>query len=168
MRIISDTIRLLVLMSIVLALMVGCDGSYILPGGYRIEWDEYDPKLHGQVVHFKEPMRYVLLEEKHIGDYLKEEVEVGRTLQTEEAALGPGGAATRGYSTVRVDDGIPFTIKSSYWHRKDWFGRHLTGDIRKLLLVDKNGVESITIFGFLAIASDRPELAKLENTGEHR
>jgi len=162
MRLISDTIRLLVLMSIVPALMVGCNGTYIPLGGYRIEWDQYDPELHGQVVHFKAPMRYVLLEEKHIGDYPKEEVEIGRKLVTEELALAPGGPAGRGYSTVRVDDGIPFTIKSSYWKRKDWFRRNLTGDMRKLLLVDKNGVESTTIFLFLA-DSDRPELANLEN-----
>ena len=137
-------------------------------GEYRIEWDKYDPRLHGQVVHFKVPMSYVLLEKKHIGDYPKEDVAIGRILTTEEAVFVPGGDAKRGYMSEQVKDGMAFTIKASYWYRRDWFERELVGDRRNVVVVDENGTESVMLFGLLSLYSDRPELAKLENEGQFK
>ncbi len=136
-------------------------------GEYRIEWDKHDPKLHGQVVHLKVPMSYVLLEEKHIGDYSKEEVAIGRMLESEEAVFEPGGYAKRGHLSQQVKNGMVFTIKATFWYRRDWFNRDLLGDRRCLVLLDENERESIMSFYDFNI-SDRPELTKLRDEGRFK
>lgn len=137
-------------------------------GEYRIEWDKHDPRLHGQVVHFKVPMSYVLLEEKHIGEYPKEDVAIGRILTREENVFMPGGYAKMGHLSQQVKDGMAFTIKATYWYRRDWFERELVGDMRRLVLVDENGIVSVALFEVFLIDSDRPELEKLENEGRFK
>jgi hypothetical protein len=133
-------------------------------GKYRIEWDEYDPSLHGQTVHFLKPMRYVFLEERHIGEYPKEDVEIGRILTTEEMVFEPGGYAKTGYVSEPIKDGMEFTVKTSYWYRRDWFERELVGDKRYLIMEDELGRKSVMLFGTF-ISSDKPELYKLRDEG---
>ncbi len=136
-------------------------------GEYRIEWDKHDPRLHGQVVHFKVPMSYVLLEEKHIGDYPKEDVAIGKILTTEEDVFMPGGYAKMGHLSQQVKDGLAFTIKATYWYRRDRLNQELFGDMRRLVLVDENGIESIMLFYKFNI-SDRPELFNLREEGRFK
>ena len=156
---------LLIILLTILPSLTSC--SEIPLGEYRIEWDKHDPKLHGQVVHFKVPMSYVLLEEKHIGDYPKEDIAIGRLLESEEAVFMPGGYAKMGHLSQQVKDGMAFTIKATFWYRRDWFNRDLLGDMRQLVLVDENGIESIMSFYDFNI-SDRPELAKLRDEGRFK
>lgn len=137
-------------------------------GEYRIEWDKHDPRLHGQVVHFKVPMSYVLLEEKHIGDYPKEDVAIGRILTSEESVFMPGGYAKEGHLSQQVKDGMAFTVKATYWYRRDRLNQELFGDMRRLVMKDENGIESVMLFGLLSLYSDRPELKKLEEEGRFK
>lgn len=148
--------------------LVACSENHIPLGEYRIEWDNNDPNLHGQKVHFKMPMSYVLLENKHLGDYRKEEIAIGRLIQSEDEVFEPGGAAKNGYSSEQIKDGIEFTIKASYWYRRDWFERELNGDIRYVVFIDKNGVESVSDFIIFKLYSDRPEFTDLKNEGRFK
>jgi len=62
---------------------------------------------------------------------------------------------------------MAFTIKATYWYRRDWFNRDLLGDMMSLVVVDENGIESIMLFTKFSY-SDRPELIKLENEGRFK
>lgn len=165
---IAKIIQAFITVVILLVSLSACSEDYIPLGEYRIEWDDFDPKLHGQVVRFNVPMSYVLLEDSHIGDYIREDVEIGRVLLSEDSVIGPGGAIRRGYLTQQVDDGMAFTIKASYWHRRDWFERELSGDMRRLVLIDGTGIESTTLFSTLLLYSDKPELDKYSEEGRFK
>jgi hypothetical protein len=131
------------------------------------QWDDYDPKLHGQTVHFKEPMKYVLLETKHIGDYLKEDVEIGRILTTEESVFNPGGYDGRGHVSESIKDGMAFRIKTSYWQKENSFNRQFVGDRRALVMVGEDGIESIMSF-YELLYSDRAELFNFKDEGRFK
>lgn len=157
--------KLFIVVTLISLSLTACGEDYIPLGEYRIEWDEHNPDLHGQKLHFNVPMVYVVLEEKHIGDYKKEEVEIGRVMRSEESSLEPGGAVKKGYLTEPIAEDMEFTVKSSYWIRRDWFERELNHDMHMLVLSDEYGFETICLFIYVQLDSNRPELVKFEGMG---
>lgn len=134
--------------AVVIALPASGD-EHIPLGEHRVEWEPNDPALHGQVIRFLEPMVYVLLDQQNIGEFLKEEVEIGRFVFSKESAI----AFSKVYLsqvTEDLDSDRWFTIKATYWHRRDW------SDIRKIVLEDDRGIRSTATFAILN-SSDRKD-----------
>ena len=145
-----------------LVFLSACSGNHIPLGEYRIEWDEYDPRLHGQVVIFDEPMMYDVFGPKDRDAGWKNEfVEIGRLLKYTDID------SSTFYEPEHITDGTLFTIKGSFWLRKDWLTRELNGDTHFLLLTDENGTESVAFFTSLA-NSNQPDLAYMENDGRFK
>ena len=136
-------------------------------GEYRIEWDDNDPSLHGHKVHFSKPMRYVLLENRHIVEYPKEEVEIGRILSTEDMVFEPGGYAKSGFVSESIRDGMEFTILASYWYRGGKIEREFFGDKRSVIMADESGTKSVMSF-VMFMYSDKPEFYELKNEGRFK
>ena len=145
-----------------LASLSACGGQRIPYGEYRIEWDEYDPRLHGQVVIFNQPIKYHVFGPKdEEAGWKKEFVEIGRLLRYTNMD------SSTFYEPESITDGMLFTIKGSFWIRKDWFNRDLHGDTHYLLMADENSIESVAYFTSLT-RSNRPALANLEDEGRFR
>ena len=145
-------------------LACACSEDYIPLGEYRIEPDPYIPKLHGLVVKFKYPMIYELLDKKDSG-YRKEVIDVGRVLMKRDSRRKK--IKTNPSKFEEITEGMSFTIKSSYWYRRDWFNKSLNDDLRSLILVDENGVESDALY-IMLLYSDHSYLLQYENEGKLR
>ena len=102
------TISFVVLGLIVLVSLTACSERHIPLGEYRIEWDDHDPKLHGQVVAFNEPLIYDMFGPKDLkAEWEREFVEIGRYLHSarrDNFTL---------YEPEPVIDGMLFKIKGS-------------------------------------------------------
>ena len=145
---------------IMLVSLAACSEQHIPLGEYRIEWDEPNPKLHGQVVIFNDPMVYDVFGPKDLKAWKKEFVEIGRFLKpanSERATL---------CKRETIIDGILFKVKGSFWVRNDWFVRDVHGDTRYLLLVDEQDVESIMSFYVLSLSSNRNDLFDMRDEGK--
>lgn len=155
MRFVQTLMRGLCVVAALVALPA-CGESHVPVGEYRIEWEPNDSALHGQVIRFLKPMAYILLEAQDIDEYLKEQVEVGRFLYDKQSAI-EFSRAYRPYVIENLDHDSWFTIKATYWHRKDWVDRALAGDRRMMVLEDDHGIRSTTLFSILR-SSDRADL----------
>ena len=141
--------------------LAACSQSHIPLGEYRIEWEEFNSKLHGQTVIFNKPMSYAHFEAEDINyGWRKEYIEIGRMLWRSNS----DGISV--YEPKLVKDGMEFIVKASFWHRVDWFSRDINGDIHKILLIDENGIESTISFIGLA-DSNRADLMVFKNQGKY-
>ena len=145
-----------------LVFLSACSESYIPMGEYRIEWDKYDPRLHDQLVIFNQPMKYDVFGPKdREAGWKKEIIEIGRLLKYTNID------SSTFYEPEIIMDGMLFTIKGSFWLRRDWFMRGFNGDTHFLLMTDESGIESVAFFTSLT-DSNRPALAFLEDEGRFK
>ena len=156
------TLRFISFTLIMLVSLTACSEQHIPLGEYRIEWDEHNPKLHGQVVMFNEPMAYDVFGPKDLANWKKEFIEIGRFLQSARRD------SMTSYKREPVIDGMLFKVKGSFWIRNDWFVRDTQGDTRYLLMADENGIESVASFSRLAISSNRKDLVSMEDEGRFK
>lgn len=160
----ATIVRFIFMLCAVLTSLTACSQAHIPLGGYRIQNDKFDTRLHGQEIYFTKSMSYARLVEKDIkAGWVKEIVEVGRYLQKS----GPDGLSPYILEPEEIKDGTKFTIQSSFWHKKDWFESDLNGNIHYLLMIDENGVESVTSFTTLRLSS-RKELKAFREEWEFR
>lgn len=157
------TTRTIILLFTLLASLTACGQFNDIPlGEYRIEWDDHDPKLHGQEFYFTEPMAYAVLEDKHLElGWVKEDIAIGRYIDSDNSSKGFPSPA---YRREAIPKETRFRIVASYWHRLDWF-QEGDGEIRSLVVVDDFDTKSILSFGKLALYSNRKDLSNLRDEG---
>lgn len=107
------------------------------PGDWEIEYDEYDPRIHGQVIRFNEPMAYVFLTEEQINEFTPEDIGPGRWLLDLDSA--EEWKHRYKYEAVSDQD---FTIIKSYWIRVDLYTKAFVGDKHRIVLQDEDGIVS--------------------------
>jgi hypothetical protein len=131
--------------------ITGCDAK-------KAVYDQYDPNFHGQVIHFKVPVVYILLHKENLGKYHEEAVKIGRALVSKELVADSLSPYSQ-YQTEEINEDMSFTITSSYWVRHNWFYREFVDDYRRLVLQDENKIISSCSITML-MYSDRGELLK--------
>ena len=146
----------------ILASLAACSQNHIPLGEYRIEWDEFIPKLHSQTVIFNVPMSYAHLEPEDINyGWKKEFIDIGRLLWWSNS----DGISVYEPEPIKVE--MKFVIKGSFWYRANWFDRgYIDDDIHYLLLIDENDNKSIVSFLELA-DSNRTDLMAFESYGQY-
>lgn len=156
--------RTIILLFALLTSLTACGGQYndIPLGEYRIEWDDHDPKLHGQEFYFTEPMAYAILEDKHLElGWRKEFIDIGRYIDSDDNSKGFESPT---YHRETIPKETRFRIVSSFWKRLDWF-QEGDGEIRSLVVIDDFNTKSILSFPLLDISSNRKDLYKFRDEG---
>lgn len=148
--------RLIVLMVIVSGIG-GCFYSASRPSW--IEWDDHDPKLHGQIIRFNKPMKYVTLDPEWF--YGTVAIEIKNKLLDEKDAR-----ELAKMSDVQLQKGTVAEVYviSSFWLRQNWWIKSFAGHIRFVVVQDNAGTQSIMTFWEFA-NSDRPDLLPLKDEG---
>ncbi len=114
----------------------GCAGDTI------INDPPADNSLIGMVVHFDEPMAYMLVSEKDIDNFDRKMVEIGRFIM-DKSSLERKYSIFNKYPREYFKADMSFTIIGSYWVRGDWFTREFVSDIHYVILKDENGIRSV-------------------------
>jgi len=140
--------------------IIACSISYMyggergIPlGGYKVEWDAYDPNLHGKTVIFNKPMAYAIMDKRE--PYYDIHKKIERSLlmvkRQEEDAY-------KEYTFEPLGINESFTIVGSYWIRDSWID--FTADGRTVVLLDRSGNTSRMSF-YRFESSNHPELVEL-------
>ena len=156
------TARLWFCLLAILASLAACSQNHIPLGEYRIEWEEFNSKLHGQTVIFNKPMSYAHFEAEDINyGWKKEYIEIGRMLRRSNS----DGLSV--YEPESIRNRMEFIVKGSFWYRANWFDKgFLDDDFHNLLMIDEDGIESIVSFIGLA-DSNRTDLMVFESYGQY-
>ncbi|PIE55941.1 MAG: hypothetical protein CSA34_06535 [Desulfobulbus propionicus] len=100
-----------------------------------------DSSLLGMVIHFDEPMGYLLLSEKDSDDFDKKAIELGRVIMSKND-LEDKHSIFNKYPREYFKPDMSFTIIGSFWVRRGWFTRGFVSDRHEVILEDENGIRS--------------------------
>jgi len=126
-----------------------------------IEWDQHDPRLHGQEVMFTEPMVYFSIDP--FVWYGIDDAPALDLLFTRQDAMND----YRGTFSLNAKDVKPttlFTITKSFWSRKNWWESAFASHIRYVVLENEDGKEVVSSFHRFD-SSNRPELYEFKEKG---
>lgn len=142
--------------------IIACSISYMyggergIPvGGYKVEWDAYDPNLHGKTVIFNEPMAYAISGNQE--PYYDINKKIKRSLFKAKRQQDTSYSEYH-FEPISVNE--TFQIVASYWIRDSWID--FTSDYRSVVLLDSYGNTSRMSF-YLFNSSNHPDLAETSN-----
>lgn len=142
--------------------MAGCIYSINVPPW--IEWDEHDPRLHGQEVIFTEPMVYFSIDP--LVWYGTDDVLIHEVLFTRKNAMNDF-RGTFSLKAKEVKSDARFTITKSFWKRKNWWEAAFSGHVHLVVLENENGKEVISSF-YNFNKSNRTELFSIMDEGYYK
>ncbi len=120
---------------------VGCTGD-------RVEYDPPDPNLIGKVVRFKSSVAYIILSENDSKDFDTEAIKIGRLLTTQEM-VDRKYSFFSDYPHEHIEGEMLFRVVGSYWVRQGLIDKEFASDIHKIILKDKNNIQSVCSMLFL-------------------
>ncbi len=119
----------------------GCAGDHI-------EYTPLDPGLVGKIIHFKEPIVYLVFSDKKIAKKygfiypkFKNKIIIRELTSQFDVNDIKGYFPDLPIETICKD--MPFTIVGSYWQRGDWIRREFAPDIHSIVLRDINNIISV-------------------------
>lgn len=129
-----------------------------------VDWDEHDPRLHGQEVIFNEPMVYFSIDPLVL--YGTDDVPDHDLLFTRKDAMNDY-KDNFSLKAKKVSPRTRFTITKSFWRRKNWWEAAFSGHTHDVVLENENGKEVISDF-YNFTYSNRPELFDLQDNGYYK
>lgn len=139
----ADRIKSLSL--IIILLLAVCSGGC---SSDRIEEEPPDPRLAGKVIHFDEPMSYIVLSRMDGRDWNSKTVKIGRKIVSSSKFDAPFSLLVR-YPRENIRTDMSFTIVSSFWVRIAPADRGYADDYHMVVLKDENGTLSTCSIGII-------------------
>ena len=130
-----------IILSLVAFLVCGCSGEYI-------EYATLDSSIVGKVIHFKEPMVYLVFDDKRIAQkygFIFARFK-NRLIRRELDSLFSAKELRRHYladlKTQFIKENMSFVILGSYWERGGWLTREFAPDVQFIILKDEHNILS--------------------------
>lgn len=127
-------------------------------GQTRLEWQPYNPDLHGKTFRFTEPMAYVIL--NNIGNYPEQCFKIGRTI-TDQKDVSDNNIYYEKNEIENIEPSTNFTVIASFINRSDMLSNAFGKDVHFVLVRDEKGVSSFMYF-FSFADTNKPQLQKME------